>query len=226
MTIKITTTKAKAEHVRLLIYGESGIGKTRLISTAPDPLIVSAEKKTLSLRNFSIPFLPITSYAEAIEEMKALAGEKGKPYKTICIDSITHIAEIFLHECKRETNDGRKAYGDLQDKVFEFLDLTSKIPKHIYMIAKILRQENEFTNLTTWCPAMPGKSLTRDLPYFFDLFFPLKEAARENGSTWKYLQTEPDLQYSAKGDSSCLEPIEQAHLTNLFNKILEGKKNA
>jgi hypothetical protein len=224
MAIKITTTKRTAKQVRLLVYGESGIGKTRLIATAPDPLIVSSEQKALSLRDYDIPFLPVSNFKEAKEAFRELAKGSSKPYKTICIDSITHLAEVVLAECKKHFSDGRQAYGELATRVRELIELILGIPdKNIYMIAKIIRQEDEFTNLTTWCPSMPGQTLTRDLPYYFDLYCPLKEGTLKDNTTYKYLQTEPDLQYRAKGDNSCLSPIEEPDLTKLFNKILRKK---
>ena len=41
MAIKFTTTAQATEHVKCLVYGEAGIGKTVLTSTAPKPIITN-----------------------------------------------------------------------------------------------------------------------------------------------------------------------------------------
>ena len=65
MAVNIITTKKAAGNVRILVYGESGIGKTYLIRTALDPIVISSERKALSLAEHDIPFLPVHSYEEA-----------------------------------------------------------------------------------------------------------------------------------------------------------------
>ena len=43
MAINLKTTKAYAQNgVKVLVYGQSGAGKTTLIKTAPKPIILSA----------------------------------------------------------------------------------------------------------------------------------------------------------------------------------------
>ncbi len=222
MAINITTTKKTAENVKVLVYGKSGAGKTRLISTAPDPLIVSSEKKALSLRDFDIPLWRVSSSAEMIEAYQRLKTKEGKAFRTICIDSITDMAELILFECKEKTKDARKAYGDLADICAGIIRGFRDIPgKNIYMIAKMAYLEDEFSGITSWQPSMPGKALTVNLPYFFDLVFPLREGRTKDNYIYKYLQTEPDVQYLAKGDNTTLNSIEEAHLGKLFLKMIK-----
>ena len=43
--------------VKVLVYGHAGAGKTSLIRTAPNPVILSAEAGLLSLSDLDIPYI-------------------------------------------------------------------------------------------------------------------------------------------------------------------------
>ena len=81
MAIRYTTTKTSIENVKLVVYGRSGTGKTRLIETAPEPVIISSEAKCLSIADSGIPVLEIDGVDleftdEAIHEVARLAVKK------------------------------------------------------------------------------------------------------------------------------------------------------
>ena len=226
MTIKITTTKELGNKINLLVYGDSGTGKTYLIKTAPNPIIISSEHKALSLAEEEIPDLPmwlVNSEADIKEAITWLKAEDC-PYETACIDSISDIAEMILAERKRETANGRQAYGDMSDKMYEIISMfTKELPDiNLYVIAKSIRMEDARTNIPTWRPSMPGNALNgkRDIVYSFDISCALRIGVTEENEIFRYLQTEPDGQYYAKGLSSKLDSMEEADLTKLFNKIL------
>jgi hypothetical protein len=88
------------------------------------------------------------------------------------------------------------------------------------MVAKMTRQTDEYSGITSWAPSMPGNTLSTNLPYLFDYVFPLRIGETEDGNKYRYFQTEADIQYMAKGDFETLEPVEEADLGKLFNKIL------
>ena len=45
-------------------------------------------------------------------------GDEGQ-FKTICIDSLSEIAEVVLTNAKRQVKDPRQAYGELIEKMIE-----------------------------------------------------------------------------------------------------------
>lgn len=225
MAIKITSTQETFSDIKLLVYGKSGAGKSRLIADTPAPVIVSSEKKALSLRGTNIPLWQVSSATDMETASERLAGKEGEKYKTICIDSISDLAELVLSECKTRYRDARKAYGEMNDICSKIIRKFRDIPgKHLYVIAKMAYLEDEFSGITTWQPSMPGKTLMVNLPYFFDLVFALREGKTKDGVTYTYLQTNPDVQYMAKGDRSVLNPMEKPHLGELFQKIINLNK--
>jgi len=95
--------------------------------------------------------------------------------------------------------------------------------KNIYVSAKLGRAENEVTGISYFAPALAGKRLAQELPYIFDEVFRLDIGKAEDGSTFRYLLTSPDLQSDAKDRSGKLAQIEEPNLTTIINKISGGQ---
>jgi len=89
MAIKLTTTDVVSEFVKVLVFGDSGVGKTVLAATAPSPIIISAERGLLSIAGTSIPVLEVSTLEELYEAYEYVTGEEGDIYKTICLDSVS-----------------------------------------------------------------------------------------------------------------------------------------
>ena len=80
---------------------------------------------------------------------------------------------------------------------------------------------DELSGIVKYGPSMPGAKLGPKLPYFFDIVMRLgigKDTTTQQ--EFRFLQTQPDLQYEAKDRSGALSPVEPPHLGHVFNKIL------
>lgn len=218
MALKITTTKSDIHWVKMLCYGESGIGKTYMIRSAPKPLVISAEKGLLSLRDVDIPVIEVNSMDD-VRQAYAYAV-KADDIMTICLDSLSELSETLLSEFKSETKDPRQAYGRMADEMGIITRRFRDIPnKHVYMIAKQQRLVDEDSGKVTFCPMIPGRSFSNNLPYFFDIVGCLRLGKREK-EEYRYIQTQPTIQYEAKDRSGNLAIQEEPDLTKLFNKIV------
>lgn len=219
LTVSTTDQINLANGIKALVYGRSGVGKTRLMATAPGPIIVSAEGGLLSLRDQSVPAIEIKALDDLNRTLDYLMGPAGGSFYTICIDSISDIAEKVLANAKAGTKDGRKAYGDLADQMWDtiraFRDIKGKC---VVMVAKAQYVKDETTGITRWAPAMPGKQLTQGLAYQYDEVFHLGQY-KGAGGDFTALQTQTDLQYEAKDRSGSLDFFEYPDLTAVFNKI-------
>ena len=116
MAIKVKSTRAVVHNVNCMVYGESGIGKTTLLATAPSPLILSIEGGLLTLADKDVPVIEIGSFKE-IDEIHTWLQEskEADKYKTICTDSLSEEAELILAEEMQKTKDGRQAYGSMAE---------------------------------------------------------------------------------------------------------------
>lgn len=224
MALNFTTTdQASANQgVKVLVYAESGIGKTTLCATAPAPLIISAESGLLSLRKFSIPVITIKSLQDLNDAYNwVAAGKQGADqFQTICVDSITEIGEVVLAAAKKTVKDPRQAYGELIEKMVEAIKNFRDLPgKNVYMAAKMERAKDELSGMMLYGPSMPGAKLGPALPYYFDEVFNLRVMQTPQGQKYRALVTQPDLQYVAKDRSGALDAIEPPDLNAVFNKI-------
>lgn len=224
MTLRFSTTdKAGTLHgVKVLVYGPAGVGKTVLSSTAPTPIILSAESGLLSLRKVSIPVVEIKTIDDLNEAYRwATESEEAKDIETVCIDSLTEIAEVILSNAKRQTKDPRQAYGELIDKMLMTVKAFRDLPgKHIYMSSKMEPVKNEITGVSTYVPSMPGTKVGPQLPYLFDEVFRMGINKTQDGASYRFLQTQPDLQYEAKDRSGALDFLEPPDLGHIINKIM------
>lgn len=224
MALKFTTTDQAAQlhGVKMLIYGTSGVGKTTLCATAPQPIILSAEAGLLSLRKFQIPVIEIRTVDDLTEAHRwCQQAAEARQFSTVCIDSITEIGEVVLANAKRQVKDPRQAYGELIEKMMTtikaFRDLQGK---HVYMAAKAEPVKDEMTGVVRYMASMPGSKLGPQLPYLFDEVFRLGINKTPQGEQYRFLQTQPDLQYDAKDRSGALDPIEPPDLNHVISKIL------
>jgi phage nucleotide-binding protein len=228
MAIQFTTTQeaGKSHGVKVLVYGRAGAGKTRLIETCPRPIIFSAESGLLSLAHTSIPVATIRNIKDLADAYEwAVMSPDAKNFDTICLDSISEIAEALLSAERKKSKDPRQAYGEMQDQIATQIRMFRDLPgKHVYFSAKLEQRNSESTGSgAAQCgPAMPGSKTSQGMAYYFDEVFMLgigNVPGTTPPQTYRYLQTQPDFMNEAKDRSGKLDPVEEANLGKIFQKI-------
>lgn len=239
MALNFTTASraTQVSGVKAMVYGGAGMGKTVLMATLPTPLLISAESGALSLRQSNLerlfgPGNPHVTYDMPMIEIKTVDdltdaynwcanSAEAKQFQSVGIDSISEIAEVVLNNAKRQVKDPRQAYGELIEKMETVIRFFRDLPgKHVCISAKMEPSKDELTGVVKYGPAMPGAKLGNKLPYFFDEVFRLGVNKDQQGNPYRFLQTQPDLQYEAKDRSGALAPVEVPHLGAVFAKIL------
>lgn len=221
--IAVTSTKRDVHYVKFTVYGNAGVGKTVLCSTAPRPLIISAEAGLLSLAGKDIPVIEISTLGELHEAYK-FVKEHGAPFDTICLDSISDIAEQVLDAKmadlakaaadKGGSMDPRQGYGKMALEMMQLTRGFRNLNKHIVFTAKQGQVQDE--KMLRFGPMLPGQLYTQNFPYLMDIVCCLRVS--KEGT--RYLQTQPDMQYLAKDRSGRLESMEEPNLTKLFKKVI------
>lgn len=219
-----TGEHALANGIKVCVYGNTAVGKTRLIATAPRPYILSVEGGTLSIARENIKGQVITSLKDLIDAYTwIISSTEARNYDTICLDSISEMAEIFLANGLTTLKDGRAAYGEMQTQLGTQVRLFRDLPgKHVYFTAKAAtKKQPDGTELYT--ASLPGQTASQSIPYPFDEFFYMgvAEAPGADGKLirYNYLQTSRDVRYEAKDRSGALDFIERPDLSYIFNKI-------
>lgn len=221
MAINLKSTGAVSSNgVKVVMYGQAGTGKTSLITTLPNPIILSAEGGLLSIANANLPFIEITNM-EQLREAYAWASESedAKNYDSIAIDSISEIAEVVLGAEKKIAKDPRQAYGALQEQMTDIIRAFRDLPeKHVYFTAKCDKQTDEAGRML-YSPSMPGAKLGQQLPYFVDEVLALRVEKDQEGTPQRAIMCHSDGLWQAKDRSGKLDAWEAPDLGAIIRKI-------
>jgi len=223
MAIKIRNTKDfEVDSVKCVVYGAAGSGKTRLAASAPTPLIISAEAGLLSLAGTNIDFIEVTSLKQWDEVYKYVkSSHEAKHYETICLDSLSEIAEVLVAELKPQFKDPRQAYGSLADSMMPMLRKFRDLPrKHTVFTAKMIVAVDEENGRITDELMLPGKVLPAQVPYLVDELFHLTIGKSKK----PVVQTAPTRRSFAKDRSGALMAEEEPNMTAIINKIMAKSK--
>jgi phage nucleotide-binding protein len=220
MAISIKLTRELAQNgVKLLVYGQAGAGKTSLIRTLPNPLVLSAEAGLLSIQDADLAYIEIKTIEDLREAYSYIVGEGAASFESIALDSISEIAEVILNAEKKATKDPRQAYGAMQEQVSDLIRAFRDIPgKHVYMSAKLEKSRDEMGRLL-YAPSMPGNKTGQQLPYFFDEVLALRVERDAEGNVQRALMCDSDGLWQAKDRSGKLAAWEAPDLGAIIEKI-------
>ena len=218
MAIKIQSTRdCHVDGIKAVVHGSSGVGKTVLCSTAPKPIIISAERGLLSLSQMDVPFIEVNTIKDVGDAYNMVKDHAD--YDTICLDSLSEIAETVVYTFKKEAADGRQAYMKLAEAmgalIKNFRDIKGK---HVVFIAKSKRIDDEESGTWQMEPYLPGKVLPFQLPFLVDEVFYYDMDRKGN----RQLMTKANRKYIAKDRSGVLDEIEPPNLSEIIKKIRGG----
>ena len=220
MAISVKSTGGLASNgVKLLVYGQSGAGKTSLIPTLPDPIVLSAEGGLLSIQDADLPFIEIASMDDLKEAFEWMSTPEGLKFKSVALDSISEIAEVVLNHEKKIAKDPRQAYGAMQEQMADIIRAFRDLPgRHVYMSAKLEKATDEMGRIL-YTPSMPGNQTGQSLPYFFDEVLALRVEKDADGNTQRAIMCDSDGLWLAKDRSGKLGAWEAPDLGEIIAKI-------
>lgn len=233
--LKPASQLAKRYGVKSVIFGGPGSGKTPLTATAPRPVLLVTEPGMLSMRNSNVPAWEAYQPNLVTEFFNwFMKSNEAKNFDTLCIDSISNIAELILAEELGKVKHGMKAYGNMSERVMKIAnDLYYMPQKHIVMIAKQALVENgrqtvlqggevNYEPIMQKRPFFPGKDLNVKVPHLFDNVMHLGEAqVPGQPKPVRALRTKEIPEVFARDRLGNLGELEPPDLTALFVKAMQ-----
>jgi hypothetical protein len=193
------------EHLNVIIYGDTGSGKTYLCGTAAEcptatpALIIDIEGGTKTLRGVNIDIVRPNSWEEIQDIYDYLRHDNNK-YKLIAVDSLTELQRKFsmgiimgdidkearYNDLEKTTTPNRQDWlrtGDQMRKViraFRDLSYLPDVDKRVHVIMTALEKHDEKKNCT--CPQLPG-ALGAECGAFVDVLARLSHIQTKNEET-------------------------------------------
>jgi phage nucleotide-binding protein len=220
MAINLKRTGGSTTFINMLVYGQAGAGKTSLIKTLPNPIILSAESGLLSIADAELPFIEIDSIDTLREAYLWLTqSDEAKGFESVALDSISEIGEVCLASAKKTAKDPRQAYGELAETMGEIIRSFRDLPnRHVYFSAKVEKTQDDMGRVL-YAPSMPGAKVGQSLPYFFDEVLALRIERDAEGIVQRALMCESDGLWQAKDRSGKLSTWEAPDLGEIIAKV-------
>jgi hypothetical protein len=208
-----------AHGIKMLLYGNFGVGKTPLLTTAPNPCIISAEKGLLSVRRTHTPFIELTGYKSLVDSyLWARDSIEARQFFMLGVDSLSEIVEVLLAELKRTNKDPRKAFYEVYDQAVGYARGMRDLPGRTVVLVAKEEFSKDINGVQLFQPMMPGTKLGQALPYYFDEVIRMVIGA--DITKTRMLCTQSSYQHQARDRSGTLAEYEPANLTYIFKKIL------
>lgn len=167
LNIKKHTGVFDPDHVKMLIYGESGTGKTRLASTFPKVIFADIDKGMASVTE-QVDTVGIDTFKqlEALYEFLK-AGEHD--YETVVIDTLNEMQRIAMHATVEDFPSIRRSYEDLPSMsdygkmLHDMTELTRKfvhLPMRVVLLSQVISRQFDTDVLQ---PQLIGKNTSREV---------------------------------------------------------------
>jgi hypothetical protein len=155
-----------------IIYGQPGVGKSTLALSAPNPVMIDADKGMKRVeKRFQVPSLPLNNYKDLLELMQS---KEIDPFDTIVFDTLGKLVDRmsdYLGEenPKNKKGDGSlsmQGWGALKVEFQKLLKLAQSKNKHLIFVAHEKEEKDGDTRIVRPdVSGSSGKDLVKDLDF-------------------------------------------------------------
>ncbi len=223
--IKIHNTKGlHTSKVKILIYGESGNGKTTLAGTLPEEntLIISAESGLLCIDDKNFDVIEVKTWNEVRGVYANITRNPAfEKYEYIVLDSLTELSGMLVTHLEGMTeykpaNMALKMWGEYAKQMTQMIKLYRDIDRTVVFTALV--EDVLDDGAVVKKPLIKGSAVTKMLPSYFDELFYLSIETTSEGKR-RVVNTDGTTSFLAKDRSGKLAEQENANLTEIINKI-------
>lgn len=166
MKVHKTGSSEYGQHVRMLVAGQPGSGKTRFAATAPNPVFANARGGLMSIAEKGVRYINITSEAEMLQ-MKLMLDGFGMdveqhfhgPVETLVIDTLDEFQRILLSErltSMKRSETTAADWGWLSQRMHTIVEGLCKLPMHIIFVTHLKEITDGATGQLWYKPSLQG----------------------------------------------------------------------
>lgn len=213
------TKEASNDGIKVLLFSQSGTGKTTQLGTIEGKtLILSAESGLLVLKDKDIDVIDVPD----IQTLgKAYIGIRDGvlKYDTVCIDSLTEIGDMIVLELEQDEyySDPKNAFPmwkEYSKKIINIVKMFRDL-KGINVVFTALRESVEANGSVTYMPQIPAKKAQSKLVSMFDEVYYMVT----NSDGKRILHTNETSTYVAKTRAGVETSIEVSDTVNVGSII-------
>jgi phage nucleotide-binding protein len=239
--LRVTKAQERGQFLNLLIYGDSGIGKTTLAGSADvvtemsPTLVVDVEGGTESLRHAypNVDVVRVKTWNEMQQVYDELHAGRHK-YQTVILDSLTEIQKFSmmqimfdLIEKKGDEVDpdvpGMREWGKNIEQIRRFVRGFRDLPMNAIFTSLSKEDKNPRTGKSKTMPSLSGK-VAAEVPAFLDvvLYYYIK---RVDDVEKRLLLSSPTETIIAKDRTARLPVVmEDPTMSKLYAAIIGGQE--
>lgn len=241
--LTVSPVQERSQFFNLLIYGESGVGKTTLAGScdavaAMRPVLnIDIEGGTESLRHSypDVETVRVKTWKEVQGVYNELAEGTHK-YRTVLLDSLTEIQKFNMYNImtdlaqKRPDLDpdvpGMREWGKNLEQIRRMVRAFRDLEMHTIFTALVREEKNQKTGLTTMQPSLSGK-MAGEVAAFLDVvvYYYVKQIGDGTEAEFKrLLLTQKTDTQVAKDRSGKLPMVMESPNMQMIFDYMTGKK--
>jgi hypothetical protein len=155
-----------------IIYGQPGVGKSTLALSAPNPVLIDADKGMRRVeKRFQVPSLPLNDYKDILELFQS---NELNPFDTIVFDTLGKLVDRmgeYLVQDNPKNGNGKcslsmQGWGALKVEFQKLLKLARKPRTHLVFVAHEKEDKDGDSRIVRPDVAgSSGKDLVKDLDF-------------------------------------------------------------
>lgn len=234
-----------SNYIKLLAYGDSGVGKTCFASTFPGPVaFLDFDNKLSSALNYlratrpekvdeisyssfstnRVTDRPYRAFQEELLALEKLVKEGKFHYKTVVLDSLTLYSEALMADTIQSNPNVKRAiaghpgmqdYGLVGTYFRNDMGRLLALPCNVICIGHIKELTDEMTMAVSYKVMLSGQ-LANYAPKIFREVYMAFSREEKDGSIKRYLQTQPSKKFECRTEFMGMPPVIPMDLSEIL----------